>query len=139
MAVARKNTQYPPFRLVVLALVIAVVLSALTVQLKKDEIALSLTQEVNKALVFAGLPLVSVSFEGRDGTISGVLGSEPLPEQVVDVASQVNGVRRIDNQLQVNTAVDGAGDTDSSTGTDDADFENGLYVPPDTTRWKNTI
>lgn len=131
MALARKTTQYPPFKLILLATLIGSGLAAVTVQIKKNDIALNLSQEVNKALVFAGLPLVSVSFEGRDGTLSGTLASESLPEQVIEVAGKVDGVRQINNQLQVNTAVEGT--TDISKNIDvvtDAEFENGLYVPP---------
>lgn len=130
MALAGKNRPYPPFRLILLALVMAVALAAVTVQVKKEDIALNLTHNVNKALVFAGLPLVSVSFDGRDGTVSGVLGSESLSGQVIEVAGQVNGVRQVDNQLEISTAVDGGIVPEDIPGMDDAEFENGFYVPP---------
>lgn len=130
MALVRKTTQYPPFKLILLTTLIGIGLAAVTVQIKKHDIALDLSQEVNKALVFAGLPLVSVSFEGRDGTLSGTLASESLPEQVIEVAVKVNGVRQINNQLQVNTAVEGTTDISKNIDVTDADFENGLYVPP---------
>ncbi|PIE01367.1 MAG: hypothetical protein CSA79_00635 [Thiothrix nivea] len=130
MAVTGKNSQYPPFRLILLALILAGLLAALTIKLKKDDIALNLTQEVNKALVFAGLPLVDVSFEGRDGIISGVLGSESLPQQIVVAASRVNGVRIIDNRLQVNPVVESPPVNTDDIAIAEAEFEDGLYVPP---------
>lgn len=130
MAVAGKNSPFPPFRLILLALLLAGLLAALTVKWKKDDIALSLTQEVNKALVFEGLPLVNVSFDGRDGIVSGVLGREGLPQQVVDTASRVDGVRTIENQLQFNPAVESPPFSDDEIAADDAEFEDGLYVPP---------
>lgn len=130
MAVAGNTNQYPPLRLVALALVVAVALGMITVELKKDDIAIDLTQEVNKALVFSGLPLVSVRFEGRDGTVSGVLTDEAQPPQIIEVVSGVNGVRQVDNQLETNA--DSSVAVEESTllsELDDPEFENGLYVP----------
>lgn len=129
MAVAGNNIQYPPFRLIFLALVIAVVLGMITVELKKDDIAIDLKQEVNKALVFSGLPLVSVSFEGRDGTVSGILTDEAQPSQIIEVVSGVNGVRHVDNKLEINTGISAAIEEDVLAEIDDPEFENGLYIP----------
>lgn len=129
MAVAENNIQYPPVQLVILALIIAVALGMITVELKKDDIAIDLTQEVNKALVFSGLPLVSVSFEGRDGTVSGVLTDEAQPPQIIEVVSGVNGVRHVDNQLEINADSPVADENSVLAEVDDVEFENGLYVP----------
>lgn len=129
MAVAENNIQYPPVQLVILALIIAVALGMITVELKKDDIAIDLTQEVNKALVFSGLPLVSVSFEGRDGTVSGVLTDEAQPPQIIEVVSGVNGVRHVDNQLEINADSPVADENSVLAEVDDVEFENGLYIP----------
>lgn len=128
MAVAGKNNHYPPFRLVIFALILAMILGMITVQLRKDDIAVNLTQEVNKALVFTGLPLVSVSFDGRDGFVSGILTDESQSEQVVDTISQVNGVRKVNNQLQITATEVVAVEESIIADMDDVEFENGLYV-----------
>ncbi len=129
MAVAGNNIQYPPIQLVVLALIIAAVLGMITVELKKDDIAIDLTQEVNKALVFSGLPLVSVSFEGRDGTISGILTDEAQPPQILEVVSRVDGVRHVNNQLEINTNSSVVAEESVLSEADDVEFEDGLYIP----------
>ncbi len=131
MALAGSNIQYPPFRLVFLALIIAVVLGMITVELKKDDIAIDLTQEVNKALVFSGLPLVNVSFEGRDGTISGILTDETQPAKIIEVVSGVNGVRHVNNQLETKPGSSSsvANSENVLAEADDPEFENGLYIP----------
>nr|CAA6829590.1 MAG: Unknown protein [uncultured Thiotrichaceae bacterium] len=129
MGVAKGNIQYPPLQLIALTIIMGGVLGMITVQLKKEAIAIDLTEEVNKALVFSGLPLVNVSFEGRDGIVSGVLTKEAQPSQIIEAVSAVDGVRYVDNQLVINEVKPVVFEEDILEGVEDVDFENGLYVP----------
>lgn len=129
MGVTGNNIQYPPLRLVVLAIILAAVLGMITVQLKKDEIAIDLTQAVNKALVFSGLPLVNVRFEGRDGFVSGTLTDEEQSPQIIKVVSDVDGVRHVESQLEIKSGNSVADEESMLAEVDDVEFENGLYIP----------
>lgn len=130
MSVAKGNVQYPPLQLIILTMIVAGVLGMVTVQWKKNTIATDLTHKVNKALVFSDLPLVSVSFEGRDGIVSGVLTDEEQSSQVIEAVSAVNGVRQVDNQLETNTIKPVTLEESLLEVAADADFEDGLYIPP---------
>lgn len=71
----------------------------------KDTIEIDLLQRSRLALAQAGIDLesVQVSFEGRDGTISGQIPQATEIDKSLSVLQQVDGLRVIDNQLTTAT------------------------------------
>ncbi|MFF5989859.1 OmpA family protein [Prauserella flavalba] len=77
--------------LVPLALLVTGVLAFLATRFEADGIESDLLARSRSALAHAGLSAASVSFDGRDGTVSGVSGREA--EWAVGVVAGVEGVR----------------------------------------------
>jgi outer membrane protein OmpA-like peptidoglycan-associated protein len=91
-----------------LTLLVVATLTLLTLWFKQPVIETDLLQRARQTLTEAGLPPSGLHFSGRDGVLSGTVASEAEASRLVEIASQVYGVRDVDNQLIVaSTAADG--------------------------------
>ena len=77
---------------------VAVVLSAIVV--RGPRIEDDLTQKSQAALAEAGIEVESVTFDGRDATLAGTLGSNSEFSSAVAVVAAIPGVRDVNSQLQ---------------------------------------
>ncbi len=125
MPVLKTHQQQIYLRLSILALIIAMGLTAVAVLWKRNPIETSLAYQARTALTEAGLPLVNVHFQGRDGILSGILPNEAALEQIIETVSQIYGVRTVKNQLTIS-----AGSETPAETSPEAKLINGLYVPP---------
>ncbi|HPY39344.1 MAG TPA: OmpA family protein [Thiolinea sp.] len=88
-------------RLSVLALLIAFSLTGLALLWKQAPIENDLAQKARTALAEANLPNVNVHFQGRDGTISGILTQETSLEAILEIVGRINGVRTVESQVTI--------------------------------------
>lgn len=123
-----KHKQTIPMRLIGLTALFSMCVAGLTAFFQKDRIELDLLQEARKALSAAGLPPVSIDFEGRAATLTGLVGDTGLAEEVATTVNTVFGVRKVANQLEVR-AVETV-EADPALESVMPEFEDGLYVPP---------
>ncbi len=114
-------------QLALLALSLAGAITLVTVVLQQDNIEISLTRNVRKALANADLPPVQIRFDGRDATLTGEPATESQTGAIIDTASAVPGVRTIHNRMQVLPPEPDAALPETLELP--ARFENGLYVP----------
>ncbi len=88
----------------IIAVIILLLLWGGTVYFRRGPIEQDLTAHVKAALNRPEFSNVAISFEGREGTLSGSVVSEDLKEEAEKRAYEYWGVRTIDNQLKVATA-----------------------------------
>ena len=88
----------------IIAIIILLLLWGGTVYFRRGPIEQDLTAHVKAALNRPEFSNVAVSFDGREGTLSGSVDSQDLKEEAEKLAHEYWGVRTIDNQLEV-TAV----------------------------------
>ncbi len=101
MVEIRKHNQKVFMRLSVLALVIALGLTTLATWWKRIPIETSLAQTTRTVLTEAGLPLVNIHFDGRDGTLSGLLADEGIVDSIINTVASVEGVRTVHDNLTI--------------------------------------
>lgn len=76
------------------------VLIGTSIYILHDDIELHLINTVTERIEEEGYQ-VSVNFDGRDGTISGIVDDSVVIEELSNVAKSVEGVRTIVNKLEV--------------------------------------
>jgi len=86
---------------IIIAIVGLIILWLLTLYFRRSPIEQDLTRRVEQALNQPEYSRVVVSFEGRDGTLTGEVASAALKTQAARLAGECWGVRVIDNQLKV--------------------------------------
>lgn len=86
---------------IILALLGLFLLWALTLYFRRTPIEQDLTNRTKLALAQPEFSQVSVTFDGRDGTLTGEVSSQQLADRADSLARTVWGVRALDNQLQV--------------------------------------
>jgi outer membrane protein OmpA-like peptidoglycan-associated protein len=120
-----QNRQLFPL-MALLTLLVVAILTLLTLWLKQPVIETDLLQRTRQALIAEGLPSNGIHFSGRDGVLSGAIGSADEAERLLAVAAQVNGVRDVSNQLLVTAAA-----VNSSPEALDipAQLTKGLHIP----------
>lgn len=111
-------------RLSVLALLLAFSLTGIALLWKQTAIETDLAQQARTALAKANLPLVNVHFQGRDGTVSGVLTNETALESILTVVQGISGVRTVDSKVTIAAA------SSQTTPTTQTELAQGLYTPP---------
>ena len=89
------------FSKAVIAIIILLLLWGGTVYFRRGPIEQDLTAHVKTALNRPEFSNVAVSFEGREGTLSGSVDSQDLKKEAEQLAHEYWGVRTIDNQLEV--------------------------------------
>ena len=90
----------------IIAIIILILLWGGTVYFRRGPIEQDLTANVKAALNRPEFSKVVVSFNGREGTLSGSVDSQDLKKDAEQLAHQYWGVRAIDNQLKVAAAVE---------------------------------
>ena len=85
----------------IIAIVILLLLWGGTVYFRRGPIEQDLTARVTAAIDRPEFSNVAVSFDGREGTLSGKVDSRELKEDAEKLAHDYWGVRTIDNQLEV--------------------------------------
>ena len=88
----------------IIAIIILILLWGGTVYFRRGPIEQDLTANVKAALNRPEFSKVVVSFNGREGTLSGSVDSQDLKKDAEQLAHQYWGVRAIDNQLKVAAA-----------------------------------
>lgn len=84
---------------ITIALIGLIILWVLTLYFRRAPIEQDLSERVKTALNRAEFSQVVVSFEGRDGTLTGKVSSQKLADEAESLAKTLWGVRIIDNQL----------------------------------------
>lgn len=88
-------------RLSILALLIAFSLTGLAILWKQSAIENDLAQKARTALAEANLPAVNVHFQGRDGTVSGILTKETSLESILQVVGGIDGVHVVTDKVTI--------------------------------------
>lgn len=84
-----------------LAVIGLLILWALTLHFRRSPIEQDLSNQVKAALSRPDFSQVAVSFDGRDGTMTGTVSSQALADEAESIAKKIWGVRIIDNQLNI--------------------------------------
>jgi OOP family OmpA-OmpF porin len=92
---------------IILAVLGLLILWVLTIYFRRASIEQDLTDRAKLALAQPEFSQVSVTFEGRDGTLTGEVGSQQLADEAETLAQKLWGVRTIKNQLTVPTEKSG--------------------------------
>jgi OOP family OmpA-OmpF porin len=87
-----------------IAVIILLLLWGGTLYFRRGPIEQDLTTHVKAALSRAEFSNVAISFNGREGTLTGSVASQDLKAEAEEQASEYWGVRTIDNQLEVAAA-----------------------------------
>lgn len=82
-----------------LTLLTVTLLTLLALLFRLPAIETDLLQRARQALTEAGLPTEHVRFHGRDGVLTGTIGSESEAASIQDVVTNVWGVRTVNNHL----------------------------------------
>lgn len=85
----------------IIAIIILLLIWGGTVYFRRGPIEQDLTAHIKAALNRPEFSNVAVSFEGREGTLSGSVDSQDLKKEAEQLAHEHWGVRTIDNQLEV--------------------------------------
>ena len=88
---------------IILTVLGLIILWALTLYFRRAPIEQDLANQVKAVLSQPEFNQVAVSFEGRDGTLSGEVSSQYLADEAESLAKKLWGVRVIDNQLNVSS------------------------------------
>ncbi|MCU0644576.1 MAG: OmpA family protein [bacterium] len=88
---------------IILAVLGLLMLWALTIYFRRASIEQDLTDRAKLALAQPEFSQVSVTFEGRDGTLAGEVSSQQLADEAESLAQKLWGIRTINNQLIVPT------------------------------------
>ena len=115
-------------RLSILALLLAFSLTGLAVLWKQSDIENDLAQKARTALAEANLPAVNVHFQGRDGTVSGILTQETSLESILQTVESIDGVRTVKDQVTIEPAAPKTAETAPAKPTELA--QGSLYTPP---------
>lgn len=86
---------------IILAIIGLIILWLFTLYFKRVPIEQDLTNRVTEVLTRPEFSQVAISFEGRDGTLTGEVSSRVLADEAEELAQKVWGVRIIDNQLTI--------------------------------------
>lgn len=86
---------------ILIVIVGLIILWLLTLYFKRTPIEQDLTNRAKDALKRPEFSQVVIAFDGRDGTLSGEVGSQSLADEAENLAKEIWGVRVIDNQLTV--------------------------------------
>jgi OOP family OmpA-OmpF porin len=89
------------FSKAIIAIIILLLLWGGTLYFRSGPIEQDLTAHVKAALNRSEFSNVVISFEGREGTLSGSVDSQDLKKEAEQLAHEYWGVRTIDNQLEV--------------------------------------
>ncbi len=90
---------------IVIAIIGLLILWVLTLFFRRVPIEQDLSFQVEDVLNRADFSQVDVSFEGRDGTLSGEVSSSALADEAENLARELWGVRVIKNLLKVPTEI----------------------------------
>jgi outer membrane protein OmpA-like peptidoglycan-associated protein len=101
MTAIAQQKQASTLLLIVLIIFLVLSLSTLTVFLKKDVIEADLTQRSNRLIQVSGLLQGSAHFEGQDAVVEGTVSSEKNKQKLLDLLSEVDGVRSIQANLSI--------------------------------------
>lgn len=86
---------------IILAAIGLIILWVLTLYFRRAPIEQDLANQVKAALSQPEFSQVAVSFEGRDGTLTGEVNSPAMADEAESLAKGLWGVRVINNQLKV--------------------------------------
>lgn len=89
------------FLKILIAIIGLLILWIVTLCFRRAPIEQDLTNQVQAALNRPEFSQVDVSFEGRDGTLTGEVTSQALADEAEELAQKIWGVRVIHNQLMV--------------------------------------
>jgi outer membrane protein OmpA-like peptidoglycan-associated protein len=106
----------PALILILASLLIVIVLTTIAVSWKRSTIETDLLQRTRQALTQANLPSKNLSISGRDIMLNGTANDQSEAEHIMHVASEVNGVRNVENNLTIdpNTPVETTTETDTT-------------------------
>lgn len=107
---------------ILIAIIGLIILWVLTLYFRRVTIEQNLTNRVKTALNKAEFNQVAVSFEGRDGTLTGEVSSRALADEAEALAKGLWGVRIINSQLKVSVEIT------SVFATLQGYFQNGKFV-----------
>ena len=131
--------QKPMLLISLASLIIVITLTAIAVSWKRSTIETDLLQRTRQALTQANLPSKNLSISGRDIMLNGTANDQSEAEHIMHVASEVNGVRNVENNLTIdpNTPVDTTTETDTTPVAklkSPATMVDGVYQPSKTQR-----
>ena len=97
------ETDHQTRRVVVVVLGVAAlaIVTVLAIALRRGPIEDDLTSRSESALAGAGIGTVGVTFEGRDGTLTGTVPSEADRNLALGLVDDLEGVRVVDGLLTV--------------------------------------
>jgi outer membrane protein OmpA-like peptidoglycan-associated protein len=107
---------------IIFAVIGLLILWVLTLYFRRAPIEQDLTNQVKGALNQPDFSQVMVSFEGRDGTLTGEVSSQALANEAESLAKGLWGVRVINNQLKVSA------EATSMFATIHGYFQNGKFI-----------
>lgn len=110
-------------RLSILAFLLAFSLTGLALLWKQSSIENDLAQKARTALAEANLPVLNVHFQGRDGTVSGILNQETSLDAILEIVGDIDGVRVVKSQVTLAPA------PKQEAQAKPAELVQGLYVP----------
>lgn len=97
--------QKPMLLISLASLIIVITLTAIAVSWKRSTIETDLLQRTRQALTQANLPSKNLSIAGRDIMLNGSIGNQSEAEHIMHVASEVKGVRIVENNLNIDPSV----------------------------------
>jgi OOP family OmpA-OmpF porin len=122
---------------IILSVIGLSILWVLTLYFRRAPIEQDLTNQVKAALSRPEFSHVAVSFEGRDGTLTGEVSSQAVADEVEAIAKGLWGVRTINNLLKVPAKIT------SAFANLQGYFQNGKFVLsgviPDETMWAKLV
>ena len=107
---------------IIIAMLGVIILWVLTLYFRRTPIEQDLTNQVKAALNQPDFSQLMVSFEGRDGTLTGEVSSQALADEAESLAKGLWGVRVINNQLKVSA------EATSMFATIHGYFQNGKFI-----------
>ena len=129
----------PTLLIMLASLIIVIALTAIAVSWKRSTIETDLLQRTRQALTQANLPSKNISISGRDIVLNGSVSNQSEAEHIMHVASEVKGVRTVENNLTIdpNTPVETNPETTEapvSQRKSPATMVDGVYQPSKTQR-----
>ena len=91
----------PALLIILISLIIVTVLTIIAISWKRSTIETDLLQRTRQALTQANLPSKNLSISGRDIVLNGSATDQSEAEHIMHVASEVNGVRNVENNLTI--------------------------------------
>ena len=91
----------PALLIILISLIIVTVLTIIAISWKRSTIETDLLQRTRQALTQANLPSKNLSISGRDIVLNGTATDQSEAEHIMHVASEVNGVRNVENNLTI--------------------------------------